>query len=128
MLALCAAPLFAQTTRVETLEQQRAAKAADLREYSPGRLEKWLLRGEQNDLLARIAPRNGFFVRYGYPEKPVGAGIGLGGGYRHDLFDRRARVVAEAGYTLRHYSLLRGDFSLPYLARERAEVGVEVAR
>ena len=75
-----------------------------------------------------ISPRNGFFVRYGYPEKPVGAGIGFGGGYRHDLFDRRARVVAEAGWTLRQYSLLRGDFSLPYLAHERAEVGVEVTR
>ena len=35
---------------------------------------------------------NGFFVRYGYHEKLVGSGIGLGGGYRHDLFDRRARI------------------------------------
>ncbi|MEO7274059.1 MAG: BamA/TamA family outer membrane protein [Vicinamibacterales bacterium] len=127
-LALSAAPLLAQTTRVEVLEQERAAKATDLREYTPGRLEKWLLRGEQNDLFARLAPRNGFFVRYGFPEKPVGAGIGLGGGYRHDLFDRRARVVAEAGFSLRRYSLLRADVSLPYLARERAEVGVEVSR
>ena len=127
-LVLCAPPLCAQTTRVEVLERERAAKATDLREYTPGRLEKWLLRGEQNDLFARIAPRNGFFVRYGYPEKPVGAGIGLGGGYRHDLFERRARVVAEAGFSLRRYSLLRADVSLPYLARERAEIGVEVSR
>jgi hypothetical protein len=127
-LVLCAPPLCAQTTRVEILERERAAKAGDLQEYVPGRLEKWLLRGEQSDFRARIAPRNGFFVRYGYPEKPVGAGVGLGGGYRHDLFDRRARVVGEVGWTLRDYSLLRADFSLPYLASERVEVGVEVSR
>jgi hypothetical protein len=128
VLSLAAAPLGAQTTRVELLERQRASKANDLQDYVPGRLEKFLLRGEQNDFLGRLAPRNGFFVRYGYPEKPVGAGVGFGGGYRHDLFDRRARVVAEAGWTFRDYSLLRGDFSLPYLARERAELGIEVAR
>jgi len=127
-LALSSAPLYAQSTRVELLEQERAAKAAGLQEYRPGRLEKLLLRTEREDFLARIAPRNGFFVRYGYPERPVGAGVGFGGGYRHDLFDRRARVVAEAGWTLRQYSLLRGDFSLPYLAHERAELGVEVTR
>jgi hypothetical protein len=125
-IALAAAPLLAQATRVEALEQERAAKAAALTAYTPGRLEKLLLGVEQSHFLARITPRNGFFVRYGYAEKPVGAGTGVGGGYRHDLFDRRARVLAEAGITLRRYSVLRADFSLPYLARERAEVGVEV--
>ena len=110
------------------LERERAAKATDLREYTPGRLEKWLLRGEQTDLSARLSPRNGFFVRYGYRDKPIGAGIGFGGGYRHDLFERRARVVGEAGWTFRRYTLLRGDFSLPYLARERAELGIELRR
>ena len=126
IFVLGATPLRAQTTRVEILERERAAKATDLREYTPGRLEKLLLSGEQSNFFARITPRNGFFVRYGYAEKPVGAGTGLGGGYRHDLFDRHARVLAEGGITLRRYSVLRADFSLPYLARERAEVGIEV--
>ncbi len=87
----------AQSTRSETLERQRSAKSADLHEYRPGRLERLLLSVEQKDLLGRLGPRNGFFVRYGYRAKPAGAGIGLGGGYRRDLFDRRARVVGEAG-------------------------------
>ena len=119
---------FPQTTRAEELEQRRAAKSTELRAYEPGRLEKILLYLEQTDPLGRIAPRNGFFVRYGYYEKPVGSGIGVGAGYRHDLFARRARVVAEGGVTLRNYQLLRADLSLPYLAHERVEVGVEATR
>jgi len=128
VLALGAVPVVAQGTRAEVLEQERAAKATNLKTYTPGRLESLLLRSEQIDLMGRLAPHNGFFVRYSYFEKPAGSGTGFGGGYRHDLFDRRARVVAEAGWSLPGYSLFRGDFSLPYLARERAEVGIEVTR
>jgi outer membrane protein assembly factor BamA len=119
---------FAQNSRSEELEQLRAAKSTGLYEYQPGRLEKALLYFEQRDPLGRIAPRNGFFVRYGLHEKPVGAGIWFTGGYRLDLFDRRARVAAEGGLTLRNYQLLRADFSLPYLAGGRFEVGVEATR
>jgi outer membrane protein assembly factor BamA len=128
LLAAAVPTASAQATRSETLERQRAEKSAQLHAYEPGRLEKLLLYVEQKDPLGRISPRNGFFVRYGYHQKPAGSGMGLGGGYRHDLFDRRARVVAEGGLTLRKYHLLRGDFSLPYLARERVEVGVEATR
>lgn len=125
---LVVAPAHGQSTRAEELERQRSAKAADLTEYRPGRIERLMLSLEQQDLAGRIAPRNGFFVRYGYRTKPVGAGIGLGGGYRHDLFERRARVVGEAGVSMRKYTLLRGDFSLPYLAGERLEIGIEGTR
>jgi hypothetical protein len=125
---LTVTPASAQTTRSEMLERQRAAKSAQLHEYRPGRLERLLLYVEQKDPLGRITPRNGFFVRYGYHQKVVGSGIGFGGGYRHDLFDRRARIEAEGGMTIRRYHLLRADFSLPYLARERFEVGLEAAR
>ena len=77
------------------------------------------------ELERQRTPRNGFFVRFGFHEKPVGAGIGVGGGYRHDLFGRRARIVTEAGLSLRNYQLLRADVALPSLARNRAELGVE---
>jgi hypothetical protein len=124
---LSPAALFAQDSRAATLEQQRAAKAAQLQPYRPGKLEQALLYVERENPLKKIAPHNGFFVAYGYTWKPVGSGIGASAGYRHDLFDRNARVVVEAGMTLRRYRMLRGDFSLPYLARDRVELGIEVS-
>src|SRR3990170_4822936 len=121
----CAAPARAQTTRVEALEKERAEKAAKLEAYKPGRLEKLILDVEEGKLRRLIAPRNGFFVEYGYSYKPVGSGIGLGGGFRHDLFNRQARIEIEAGQSLRKYQMARVDFSLPRLADERLELGVE---
>ena len=115
----------AQTTRAEVLERERAEKAGKLEPYKPGRLEKIILDAEEGKLRRMIAPHNGFFVEYGYSYKPVGAGIGFGGGFRHDLFDRRARVVLEAGGTFRKYRMMRADFSLPRLAGGRLELGAE---
>ena len=68
-----------------------------------------------------IAPHNGFFVEYGYTYKPVGSGNAFCGGFRHDLFDRRARVELEAGISFRNYHMLRADFALPRLANDRLE-------
>ena len=126
LLALASHPaVFAQDTRVATLEQQRAEKAKQLQPYQPGRIEKAAPLHRAVDPLAKISPHNGFFVRYGYTGKPLGAGMGLSAGYRHDLFDRNARVLVEAGASMRKYRMLRGDFSLPYIARDRFEVGFE---
>jgi hypothetical protein len=118
-------PAVAQTTRAETLERQRSEKARDLKPYEPKRLEQLVMDAEEGKLRRLIAPHNGFFAEYGYSYKPVGSGIGFGGGFRHDLFDRRARVVLEAGASFRGYQMVRGDFSLPRLARQRLELGVE---
>src|ERR687895_1025502 len=100
-------PAAAQATRAETLEQQRSEKARDLKPYEPKRLEKLVMDAEEGKLRRLIAPHNGFFAEYGYTHKPVGSGIGFGGGFRHDLFDRRARVVFEAGATFRGYQMAR---------------------
>ncbi len=116
---------YAQTTRTEALEQERAERAKQLRPYEPKRLEKLILDAEEGRLRRLIAPHNGFFVEYGYTYKPTGSGIGFGGGFRHDLFERQARVVFEVGETFRHYRMARVDFSLPRLAGERLELGVE---
>jgi outer membrane protein assembly factor BamA len=115
----------AQSTRAELLERQRAEKATHLEPYQPRKLEKLLLGLEADNPLARIAPYNGLFVEYGYEHKPVGSGIGVGGGFRHDLFNRRARIVLEAGISIKKYQLLRADFSTPYLFDDRLELGVE---
>jgi len=118
---------FGQDTRADVIARQRAEKAAQLRPYKPTGLEKALLWFEDADPLTKIAPYNGAFVEYGYTGKPVGSGLAIGGGWRHDLLDRRARIVFEAGHSLRSYRMARVDFSLPRLFDGRVEVGVEGA-
>jgi len=124
-LALGSSGLHAQSTRTEELERQRAEKSSQLKTYEPGRIERALLYIDREDPLAKLNPANGFFVRYGYTERPVGAGIGFGGGYRHELFDRAARIELEAGITFRNYDMLRADFAFPALADDRVELGIE---
>jgi hypothetical protein len=112
-----------QDTRTELLEQQRAKKAETLEPYKPGKLERAILWYEGTAPLTKIAPYNGFYAQYGFKWKPVGSGVGLGAGWRHDLFNRTARVDLGGGITTRNYQMLQADFSLPYLADERLEIG-----
>ena len=121
------APAAAQESRSQLLEEQRANKASQLQVYEPKRVEKALLWFEETDPLTKIAPHNGFFVQYGYQGKPVGSGVAFGGGWRHDLFNRNARVVLEAGHSLRGYRLLLADIALPRLLDDLLEVGVETS-
>lgn len=118
------APAHAQETREALLEQQRAERAKTLEPYKPGKLEKWLLWFEEADPLGRISPHDGFYLQYGFKWKPVGGGIGLGGGWRHDLFHRNARLVLGGGISTRGYRMAQADFSLPYLLNNRLELGV----
>ncbi|CAN5831188.1 hypothetical protein BH24ACI5_BH24ACI5_17690 [soil metagenome] len=123
---LVASPVQAQIdTRAELLARQRAEKATQLHPYEQNKLERVLLYVEENDPLKKIAPYNGFFIEYGYTGEPVGSGIAFGGGWRHDVLDRRARVVLEAGQSFRGYRMARLDVSQPWLLDERLEVGVE---
>ena len=125
VVALYPAVATAQDTRTAVLEKERADKATTLKPYEPKKLEKLVLAAEAGRLRRLISPHNGFFAEYGYRHKPVGSGIALGGGFRHDLFDRQARVELEAGGSLRKYYMVRGDFFLPRLLNERLELGVE---
>jgi outer membrane protein assembly factor BamA len=125
-MVLLPAVLRAQETREATLEQQRADKAKAVQPYKPGKLEKWLLWFEDVDPLTKIAPYDGFYLQYGFRWKPVGGGIGVGGGWRHDLFNRNARVFLGAGISTRGYRMLMADFSMPYIARNKVEVGAQV--
>ena len=127
-LALAAASAHAQVdTRAELLARRRAEKATQLHPYEPGRIERLLLYIEENDPLKMFAPYNGFYVQYGYTGKPVGSGVAFGAGWRHDLFDRRARLVLEAGQSLRGYRMARVDTSMPRLLDRRLELGLEAA-
>ena len=125
-LLLQSTPSFAQETRAAVLEKERAEKAASVRPYEPGKLEKWMLWYEEHRILERLSPHDGVYVEYGYNDKVVGSGFGVGTGFRHDLFDRRARIDLGAGITYRNYQMVRADFSLPYLADERFELGARI--
>lgn len=116
---------LAQDTRAAILEQQRAEKAKQLKPYEAGKLEKLVMNAEEGKLRRLISPHNGFYFQYGYKYKPVGSGHAFGGGFRHDLFDRSARVELEAGASFRGYQMIRADFALPRLADEHLELGVE---
>jgi outer membrane protein assembly factor BamA len=122
-LALGPRTLLAQDSREATLARQRAEKAKSVKPYEGGKLERAMLWVEQADPLRKIAPHDGFYLEYGFRWKPVGAGAGLGGGWRHDLFDRNARIVLGSGISTRNYQMLQADFSLPYLASNRLELG-----
>ena len=115
---------LAQNSRAEVLEKERAAKATQLRPYEPSKLEKVVSNAQ--DVRRRIAPYNGFFFEYDYPHKPVGSGIGFGGGFRRDLLDRQARLELEVGASFRNYWMAHADFSLPRLLDEHLELGAEV--
>ncbi len=123
--ALLGAPLTAgaQDTREAALEQIRSEKAAALSEYTPKKLEKWMLWVEDAKPFEKLAPHDGFYLQYGFKWKPTGGGLGVGGGWRHDLFNRNARLVLGAGISTRNYQMLQADFSLPYLLRNRLEIG-----
>ncbi|MEO5896178.1 MAG: BamA/TamA family outer membrane protein [Vicinamibacterales bacterium] len=127
LVAILVVPLCAdaQETRAEAIEKQRSEKATQLKTYEPTRLEKTLLYVEESNPLTRLAPYNGFYIQYGYTGKPIGSGSGLGAGWRHNLFNRDARIVFEAGQSMRSYQMVRADFSLPRLLDEKLELGIE---
>lgn len=123
LLGVASGVSTAQETRAGLLERQRAEKAKALAPYEPSRLERWMLWFEDVDPLTRLAPHNGFYARYGFQWRPVGSGMGMGVGFRHDLFDRTARIDLGAGITMRKYQMLSADISLPYFWDERLELG-----
>lgn len=125
LIALVPVCASAQDGRAAELERLRAEKATRLEPYRPQKIEKALMWVERVDPLGKITPHNGFFIDYGFTDKPLGSGIAVSGGYRHDLFNRRARVELEAGASIRKYQLLRADVSMPYLLGERLELGLQ---
>jgi outer membrane protein assembly factor BamA len=123
LFVVFATPAAAQETREAALEQQRAERARSLETYHPGKLERWMLWFEDTNPINKLAPHDGFYLQYGFRWKPVGGGVGVGGGWRHDLFNRNARAILGGGISTRNYQMLMADFSLPYLASNKLELG-----
>ena len=116
--------LVAQETREAALTSGAPRKPRRSPPTSPASSRRRCSGATRPIRIDKLSPHDGLYVQYGFQFKPTGAGIGLGGGYRHDLFHREARVDLGGGITTRNYQMLQADFSLPYLANDRVELGV----
>jgi hypothetical protein len=125
VLTLCvllclAAPARAQevSSRTEWLRQQRAEKAQQLEPYTPTRLERAVLKIE-NDYLPRLfVARSGFYPRIG--SFTSGGGFALGPGHRLlGLFDGRANLATSAALSYKNYWIVESVLDAPRLARGR---------
>ena len=117
----CATPGLAQDTRDETLKAERQKKAEQLEPYKPGKVEKWLLRIENDRLLERVfgEGKGGFFPRVGRITN--GGGIGFGPGFRRrGLFGNTLDFTASAAVSSKRYWVAESIVSLPRLARNHA--------
>jgi hypothetical protein len=114
LLALFPAGAFAQETRTDRLEQQRAERARGQPPPSSAPLERWLLFVEDRFLQQRALPAAGaFYPRVGgvVPD----SGLGAGAGYRRSFVNDTVRLDASALLTNRMYWTGHAELSLPRL-------------
>jgi hypothetical protein len=127
LLVVLAAESAAQTpaSRADVLRQQRADKAQQLHPYTPGRLERGVLRLENEYLPRLVTPRTGFFPRFG--SITSGGGFSLGPGYRWlDVFDGRGAFTTSAALSLKRYWVVESLLTMPRLANGRVFADVRV--
>ncbi len=126
-MALALAPRvgLAQDTREAALEQQRAEKAKQVEPYKPGKLERALLwypgggpRPETRAAQRVLPPVRVSIANLSAPASVWAGAIGT------ICFTVTRESTSVAGVTLRNYQMLLADFSLPYIADNRFELGV----
>jgi outer membrane protein assembly factor BamA len=104
-------------TRREALRQVRLEKAQRLQPYTPGRLERWLVRVENDRLLERLflTSDGGWYARVG--SVTTGGGVAAGPGYRRrHVGGRRVDVGASATISMKKYWLAETTVTFPDLA------------
>ena len=70
-------------------------------------------------------PRDGFYPEFG--NMITGSGwISVGPGYRHRLFDGRARIDASGAFSWNLYRMAQVHFELPHLANDHVLLGTQV--
>ncbi|HWP99442.1 MAG TPA: BamA/TamA family outer membrane protein, partial [Vicinamibacterales bacterium] len=109
------------TSRAEAIARARAAKAERLRPYQPTRLEKILLKIENDRLIeSLLTGQSGtFYLKYGFGHSGAGHAFGPGLQWRN-LFGGRLHLRADAVVSLKRYWAVRGRATLPELAGGRA--------
>jgi hypothetical protein len=120
VLSLLRPAAFAQQTRSELLDQQRAERARQGPAPPRTLLEKWLLLAEEKFLQERTPPATSFSARFG--GVVLGSGLGPGAGIRRSLFNDNVRLEASGLFTTRKYWAGRAEASLPRLFRRTVEV------
>jgi hypothetical protein len=111
------APAVAQTqeappeTRAAALERARALREQSLAAPTRKPLERALIYVEENRVIERLNPPEGFYPALG--GVTLGSSWGVGAGYRRR--PARGRVVIDTGltYTFRAYKLARASVTLP---------------
>jgi hypothetical protein len=127
LVVAAAAPARAQApaSRAEWLRQQRAEKARHLHPYKAPGIERAVLKIENEYLPRLVAPRTGFYPRFG--SITPGGGFALGPGYRvHNLFDGRAELFTSAAMSLKRYWVVESLLTMQRLAGGRAFADVRL--
>jgi Omp85 superfamily domain len=113
-----AGPLFGQEpqTREEAARREREAKSKALKPPEPNRIERILLKLENDRVLERfLNPPEGFYPRIG--SVTPGSAFSAGLGYRQPgLFGERAEFTASAIASVKTYWLLEAKLAAPALA------------
>ena len=99
-----------------------SASMATAQDAGEGKLHEGL--DWARDAIAGQKPADGFYAEFG--GIPTGSGISVGPGYRHELFDGRARIDVSAAMAWSHSTFAQGTFELPRLAHDHLSVGVQV--
>jgi hypothetical protein len=109
------------SSRAELLAGIREQKARKLEPYQPGKLEKLLIKVENDRLIEDfLATGSGFYIRSG--KLTTGAGLAFGPGYkRRDLLGGNMAVDVSAAGSIRKYWMANASVKFPRLWRGRAE-------
>ena len=115
-------------TREEELEARRAEKARRLEKARPGRVERLLLKLENERFAERLFnPPEGLHPQIGHVT--AGSGLSLGVGYRRPrLFGERAVASAFAMGSPKKYWMLDARLAFPHLAGGAVEAEVYAQR
>lgn len=116
----CAWPAQAQSTRRESLEQQRATRSKSLTTYEPGKVEKALLYLERERIVERLFGGEGWYPVIGSLQR--GGGFAVGAGYRRHFANRALLFDTTAVYSFKGYRLLKGEFGPDRLLGDRLRV------
>lgn len=115
-LLLFAAPVAAQSTRVEAIAEEQAAKARQLGTEGPSKAEQVIRRVLLSPLLDG---GDGIYPWFGSVYSGTGMGIGVGFLKR---LENAAYVNVQSGLSLNNSMLMRGTFAAPELWRGRLQV------
>ncbi len=107
------------TTRAEAIEQERQARAANLRPYTPPHPSRLLTWGKNSHIFERVTSGyEGFQARFGH--MILGSGLALGVGYfRDDLRNDSLNVDVSADVSTRAFQRYEGEVGAPHLASGR---------